>query len=122
MTATCFATASRSRAEAGLPERVEQPLRATLSQSIIGTPGGNRVVRARSNRASQALQATSPADRRTIALTPHQSARAHSSTAAPRPQNLTSGCRSLRLAPKFLMLEVVGLGRADQSLSRHLAA
>src|ERR1700739_3737288 len=27
-----------------------------------------------------------------------------------------------RLTPKSLMLEVVGLGRADQSLSRHLAA
>ena len=53
MTATCFATASRSRAEAGLPERVAQPLRAMLSQSIIDTLCGNRLLPARSIRASQ---------------------------------------------------------------------
>src|SRR5260370_15997459 len=51
--------------------------------------------------------------RRTIPLTLRLSARAHSSTAAPRPQNLTSGRRSSRLAPKSLILEVVGLGRAE---------
>ena len=36
-----------------------------------------------------------------------------SSPAASTPQNLTSGRRLSRLAPKFLILEVIGLGRAE---------
>src|ERR1700730_4357681 len=34
-------------------------------------------------------------------------------TAASTPQNLTSGRRLSRLAPKFLILEVIGLERAE---------
>jgi hypothetical protein len=69
---------------------------------------------ARSIRSRHWLHATSIVGiRRTIPLTLRLSARAHSSTAAPRPQNLTSGRRSSRLAPKSLILEVVGLGRAE---------
>ena len=51
-----------------------------------------------------------------------RSARARSSAAASTPQNLTSGRRSRRLAPKFLMPEGIGLEGRNQSLSRHLAA
>jgi hypothetical protein len=51
-------------------------------------------------------------------LGPHFSAKPFPSL-RPTPQNLTSVRHSSRLAPKFLILEVIGLGRRNQSLSRH---
>ncbi len=41
-----------------------------------------------------------------------------SSPAASTPQNLTSGRRLSRLAPKFLILEVIGLGKSGTNLYR----
>ena len=113
MTATRLAAASRSRAEAGLPVRVAQPLRASAAQASSTGRVATDCCRHAPSGQDNSFTRHRSADRRTIPLTLRQSARARSSTAAPRPQNLTSGRRASRLAPKSLILEVVGLGRAE---------
>src|ERR1700751_3910175 len=120
MTATCFATASRSRAEAGVRSAAlegdavaKHHRHAVRQQAAAGTlhqgksiASGDMLGRSPYHRVDPTQVGPSPFfDCGSAAAEPH--------IRSP----LTS-----RLAPKSLMLEVVRLGRADHSLSRHLAA
>jgi hypothetical protein len=95
------------------PVRVAQLGRATPCPSILGQPCSDR-------RCCRLVRHSIVAC--THCPVPHLISRALSSPAASTPQNLTSGRRSPPLAPKFLIPEVVGPGRRNHSLSRHLAA
>jgi hypothetical protein len=93
--ATHLAAALRSRAEAGLPVRAAQPLRATLP------PGHNRAAVVQPN-------ARSP-----LTHTPAVTARARPSfDCGPEAAEPHIRLPQPRLAPKSLIPEVIGLGRA----------
>jgi hypothetical protein len=124
MTATCLAAASRSRAEAGLPGRhsaalegdaaAKHPRQVVRQQAAAGAlhRADNSFTRHDRQIADHSVDITP--------VGPSPFFDCGSETAEPHIRSPLR--RSSRLAPKSLMLEVVGLGRANQSLSRHLAA